>query len=1142
MADEPVDGGTEPVGTEPVGGASSYSVSASAGITLADTAGQGVAYPASTTRSVLASTGVTLDSYGWRQVTTAPAQTYLVAASTGVTLAESNSASNTPTPQVYNLGAVTAFALADGGTAVDPPQVRSVVATTQLAVASIGTTPATLAVQAATSLALTTWSGSHRVVSGSAVSSFALATTAAGTTDSGIAVAALTGLTLTGQVAVSGKHQIFLDVANTVALGDTATVARLAVLRLSGSGMVAIADAAPVAGKRLIPVAAATRVALAGSAPVAGARHVAATTTVAVATRAADFTEKYVSAGASLALSGSAATGREIIVSATTGFGLASADDGHGPIQTAGNSVAELSDLAAVAIGYTPAGSAVALVDLATAYVFSADGTTVPGGDTNAGLRRVAVADFSGDFPATFAESAEGAVLVANGVDPMVLWDALPGQASLAGIVAPTAAPEFAGSGVGRLTGKRMAYVRYIGTDGSPSDLSPAAPLVDLGREGWIEAVAPQGGVLVLQSPGHGLLPQDAVWIEGIVPFAADGYYPTRVLDDARFAIPVATPIDPAQYVGGGSWTWGCASVVYQAAPPPNGIARRQFLRNLDGDDVALYVDLDTTDLVSVRFESTRDDDDLSTSEVVPLLGDDGLPYSMRFAVPPPSKAVVLNHQGRIFAAVDPDFAEGNVAVTLGSVQVSAVACRFRPGLVGRFLAVAGAERRFAVAAVAPNGSSLTLAEPYVGETQAYARYSIRSDAAERRAIRYSEPADPRAWHPASALAVPEDGDELAALASIGSFLYAFGARHTYKLTYQDDPGRGLLFLVAQRGVVNQRCWVQTDGSAYLLDEAGVWAFDGSGAKPASAAIDDLFTPGLSDSPWAVDWSRDRRLWHASHDPGRATIRWFVHRVGSCDLDGAICLDYRRNRWWTEQYPFPATASASVVVGGILRPMVGSSGRRVFCLGEGSADVLADALVADGTVGSATATTLFDPAANFPAAAGAPVAIVAGTGVGQSRSVAASTATILTLVEPWTTIPDATSRYRLGGVPWRWRSGWYELLAAEEDQNPRDLALLALPTQSHVTADIELYYDHHPDPEAWEGAVDEDAVTIIPGDSRISVDLAHRPGRSGYAIRRLSGHSEFYAGGAMFVSAAMSGVGTGEPVRLSRLSIAGARG
>lgn len=78
-------------------------------------------------------------------------------------------------------------------------------------------------------------------------------------------------------------------------------------------------------------------------------------------------------------------------------------------------------------------------------------------------------------------------------------------------------------------------------------------------------------------------------------------------------------------------------------------------------------------------------------------------------------------------------------------------------------------------------------------------------------------------------------------------------------------------------------------------------------------------------------------------------------------------------------------------------------------------NVVSDAGTSTGSNGAAT---FVDAGASWKLNqwAGSRVVITAGTGAGQSRLIAANNATSLTLVEPWTAIPDSSSSYTVGGM------------------------------------------------------------------------------------------------------------------------------
>src|SRR5262249_1193599 len=59
--------------------------------------------------------------------------------------------------------------------------------------------------------------------------------------------------------------------------------------------------------------------------------------------------------------------------------------------------------------------------------------------------------------------------------------------------------------------------------------------------------------------------------------------------------------------------------------------------------------------------------------------------------------------------------------------------------------------------------------------------------------------------------------------------------RHNYKYTDREEPSKdGFVFPLAARGCVNNRCHAAVGDVRYLLDEQGIYVFDGSGARPIS--------------------------------------------------------------------------------------------------------------------------------------------------------------------------------------------------------------------------------------------------------------------------------------------------------------------
>jgi hypothetical protein len=540
---------------------------------------------------------------------------------------------------------------------------------------------------------------------------------------------------------------------------------------------------------------------------------------------------------------------------------------------------------------------------------------------------------------------------------------------------------------------------------------------------------------------------------------------------------------------------------------------------------------------VSDTFLSTKSDEQLSAGDPVPILYRDETPHANRFGVPPSHKAVVVAHQGRIFANVDVTYDRGSILTGFNSTTCRGVGTQWRRTFARRLLYVVGAAQAYEITSVDEDAQTLTLSEPFTDPVGPIASYAIRPPPGERRLLYYCEPGLPESWPPWNAVAFPEDGDEMTGQLVKGSFVYVLEKRAIYRFTFQEDPSLdGFAFLTTRRGCLNHRCQVQAEDSCYLLDDTGIHKFDGQTSEAISQPIQQLFQQGVGLGIHEVNWDADQRLWHAAHDPIRDTIRWFVAMTGWREPRHAICYDYRRSRWWIEEYPAPIDSSTIGTIGH-RRSLAGSTGRRVFCLSEGTLDGIEWALAERGTVGAAGPLALVDAGATFLAdLAGTPVQIVAGKGAGQARVIVSASGSRLGIDRPWNIIPNGTSTYQLGGVPWVWRSGWYALTAGEAEA-PNDLDLVYEPLQRPTTVDAQIYYDHAKQPEAWALDQAQDGVTTTFGDPTIRFAL-NTP--RGFSRQRMAQHAEPYAYGSQFVSVKLGGVQATEPVQVYSVVLKGA--
>jgi hypothetical protein len=899
--------------------------------------------------------------------------------------------------------------------------------------------------------------------------------------------------------------------------------------------------------QRVISVDARTALNVYSNTHVAGDRLVSATTTIEVDASVSQHAIIEVSATSSLVLSSSAPKrNRDINVSAVSSMGFATDNGSNHFVFPTATATITLTGSATASIGWHDAGNTLVVSDVATATVELPGGGSVPGGDANAGLRAVAYPHVSGTFPFSYAETPSGLLLLANGVDPMLRWDGLSGQADAAGVRPPSTPIDLAGQDVGTIVGIRYAFCRFVDRNGNYSAFSPLSNGVNLGRDQAIEDVSidPSTGVVTLRSTGHGLETGEPLIFSGVGGLAISGGHYVNVIDDDSFSL-ANFRLTSGVWTGGGAWTWGVNQVVYQDVPVPleGKVVRRQILRNLDGNANVFYVDIDTTDLLSATLTSARSDESLSACQSVPLTTDNELPFAARYAAPPSHKSILASHMGRIFACGEVAVTAGNVAPQHGSRVIQGIGTDWAATLAGRLLYVTGAKASYEIESVNVAAQAITLTSNYLDASSSYSMYAIRPAPGERRLVYYTEPGLPEAWPPWNAFAIPEEDDEIVGMFARTGFLYFVEKRHIHRFTMQDEPSEGENFASINRGCINGRCFVTVENTCYLLDEAGIHAFDGGQAtEPISTPIQTIFQADGLLGGLMVDWTADPTLWHASHDPVRNTIRWFVQMGGYDAIHHAICYEYRQQRWWIEQYPTPITSSATGIVG-YRRAICGTDARRVIVVGEGSLDLVADsARGLGGTVTDADTTSLTDANASFPAnLAGAPVSITYGRdGRRQQRIVAENTSTTLTVVEPWDVIPYGCT-YQVGGVQWSWRSGWFEQLIEEENTNAREIMLTYQPTVNAATIDMQLFYDHSSDPKSWAHDIDNDGVSAFSGDPNITLNLTARSSRSGWSMQRFGGHSEVWAYGEQFVQVYLAGVQCGESIRIFQVTLNGVR-
>lgn len=662
-----------------------------------------------------------------------------------------------------------------------------------------------------------------------------------------------------------------------------------------------------------------------------------------------------------------------------------------------------------------------------------------------------------------FTETSTGVLLIANGFDPVLRWDGQTAQAELAGLAPPTGTPAMTASGTGSIVGNYFAYVRFVDRLGFYSNLSPVSAQLTAqaaGTSGTITDATFAAPIQVTTAAPHGLATGTIVKVTGVGGnTSTNGTWTITVVDASNFTLNGSS--GNAAYTGAGAYITGVSTVNYSGiqSPTDSKVVRRQILRNTDGQANTFYVDVDTTNLSSTTFSSTKTDTFLAAGEVQAILDSAGLPLANLRYVPPSHKTTLASHLDRLFLAGQYDETRGAAIVTAGSATVTGVGTDWVAGLVRRQLYVVGANNSYQIASVDVLNQQLTLTEAYADVTDNFALYAIRAQPAERRLVYYTPSSQPESWPPTYALQVQEDDDEITSLMARGSFLYVIERRHIYKLTFQDDPARdGAIFLSANRGCINNRCHVLVDNDAYMLDEYGVHKFDSNGqVQPLSENIQEIFRPG-SQYKFAINW-RASRWFHAVVYRPQETIRWFVALEGDYLPRNALCYNYRLQRWWIERYPFLVGGACAGHINSVPYAFLAGESAKAYAMWTNTTDVADPALgTVRGNVTSSGLVTLTDSTAAFSTSGpgsvlNAPVVITDKDGKGQIRRVVAATSTQLTVDMPWTTSLSTASVYQVGGVVWNWKSTWLRLNVADTMQE-RTVEILFDPTVQPATMDV----------------------------------------------------------------------------------------
>lgn len=496
--------------------------------------------------------------------------------------------------------------------------------------------------------------------------------------------------------------------------------------------------------------------------------------------------------------------------------------------------------------------------------------------------------------------------------------------------------------------------------------------------------------------------------------------------------------------------------------PTDGRITRRQIFRNINGSFDAFYLDIDTDDLTSTELISRNTDAQLKLGFGQPVWDDNGYNLFQLYGLPPTDKPYICEFVTRIFGAGFRIYTDGNVAVTNGSATITGIGTNWTPSFVGRQFIKNGT---YTVIAVDPVNQTATIDKGYTSATNPYEDYSIQPFFGNSNLLQWSEAGLPESWPAANALELPDDDDEITGLITFANSLWILKNNSIYQFNTTIDPNRdGDYKPVSNRGCVNQRCAVQIQSVALMLDRTGIHVFRGflprseyqvnSTPDHLSKPIGDLFR--FEGSWLRLNWDADTRYWHAAHNKELTTVRWYVTMQGYRLPQHAICYDYLMDRWSVEEYPVPVSAScqSSVLLG---KPILGGYGGKVYQPDRGPLDFInpdGTRLAVTGCIGG----VLLQLSGTPPTCVGMPVAIVAGTGHGQQSLILSQSGAEIQVDQPFTIFPDDTSVIQIGAIKYYAQTG--EFNYAKFDQlNPQAVSYLFRPTRTSLEAYISVLQD-----------------------------------------------------------------------------------
>jgi hypothetical protein len=522
-----------------------------------------------------------------------------------------------------------------------------------------------------------------------------------------------------------------------------------------------------------------------------------------------------------------------------------------------------------------------------------------------------------------------------------------------------------------------------------------------------------------------------------------------------------------------------------------------EIYRNTDGQTIVFYLDATVTN-GTTSTTSTKTDAQLQASTALPILNADGSINANRFEPPPYHKAVLVQHQDRMWFAVDVAYTQGNVQVDPNSTTVEGLGTGWTENFIGRTLHLPYSGDEYEITDVDVAAQTLEIDTAWTGLQQHFTYYAILPERDERNKVYFSHVGEPESVPAQNNFKIQElGGDELTGLMPLGQFLFVLMRRHVYRISFGISPNDDIaVHKTVSRGCVNQRCWQRVEDVAYLLDREGVHRFegghDGGRTEHVSESIQDYFREER------INWAAER-FFFASHNAIEEVVRFHVALGGHYLPRHALCYHYRHQAWWVEEYPLAWGGACVPWMAGFQRTLVSGQYGEHYIQSEENLDLVrsvGDSETYRAFVDSATLTSITDDDAVWPQGlVNAPISIVTGSGRGQQNRIVSVDGQRLNLRNPWREMPGTDSEYQLGAVPWRIVGGTYRFVQEHqadkfENMNLRRIYVACQPTEEDAHINLRLFLDHNPDPKSdYVTYSGDDGVSTLLNDPYIVLNI-----------------------------------------------------